>query len=112
MQGNDLRIRFKLVQVISPLLHHLAAFGQVGCAVVGAPIRVSNRMGELMFDKIGAKTEHFIKNGSRHSQEAVTAHFFLVYAHAPHSGKDRIVAHGSAISTRAGENEAPSASQG
>lgn len=58
--GGPGRICFQRLQVVRPLLHHLAAFGEKCSAIVGAPIRVFHGMSELMFDKIHTDAQHFI----------------------------------------------------
>ena len=87
----------QLVQIIRPLLHHLPALGQMGRAVVGAPVRVAHGMGELVFDEIGADAEHFIQNHPCHRPEAVPAHLFLVDSHASHGSENGVVAYWSLV---------------
>ena len=47
-QPDDFCPCLELVEVIRPLLHHLAPFGQVRCAVVGAPVRIADGVGNFM----------------------------------------------------------------
>src|SRR5262245_5604738 len=65
----DFRASLELVQIIRPLLHHLASFRKVRCAVVCASVGVAHGVGKLVFNVIGTHAQHFIENGSRHSSE-------------------------------------------
>lgn len=47
-QGNNFCTSLELVEVIRPLLHHLAPFGQVRCAVVRASVRIAHGVGNFM----------------------------------------------------------------
>jgi hypothetical protein len=77
LERQHYRASLQAVQVISPLLHHLMAFGQVGSAVIGASVGVSNGMGELVFDKINAYPQHFIKDRPSDCPKAVGGHFLF-----------------------------------
>lgn len=72
----------EMIQKVSPLLHHFAAFAQMGSAIIGAPIRVTNCVSELMLDVVGANMQNFVKDCPRHCPEAVTGHFFLANSHS------------------------------
>lgn len=63
--------RFQLVKVVRPFLHHTAPFGQVSGAVVGPPVGIAYRMGELVLDVIGPEPQYFIEDGSGHCPKAV-----------------------------------------
>jgi hypothetical protein len=106
-QRDDFRPGLKLVEVIRPLLYHLAPLGKMRRAVVGAPGRIAHGVGKLMLNVIGAYPQHFIEDGSRHSAEAVPAHLFLPDAHAPHGGENRVIAHRSCVVVRTRKDKAP-----
>jgi hypothetical protein len=54
-------------------LHHPFAIGQVGGAVVGAAVRVADRVRKLVLDGVGAEAKDLVQDGARHRAEAVTA---------------------------------------
>ena len=43
----------------------------------------SDRMRQLVFDKVGTNLQHFVKYGSRHGPETMAGHFVLFKTHAP-----------------------------
>ncbi len=55
----------KVVEVIRPILHHLAPLRQVGSAIVGVAERVAHRVDKLMFDEVGTETQHLIEKGTK-----------------------------------------------
>ena len=52
---------FQLVEVIRPGLHHLAAFGLVSDALVGASVRVYSGVSQLVPDQVGAEARHLVQ---------------------------------------------------
>lgn len=65
-----------------------------------------------MFDVIGTKAQHFVKNGSRHCPEAVAAHLLFADSHASHGGKYGVVTHWSCVAACTWEDIATLASEG
>lgn len=47
-QRDDFGPGLEFVEVIRPLLHHLAPFGQVCRAIVGASVRIAHGVGNFM----------------------------------------------------------------
>ena len=76
---------------------HLSSRSKLSAVTVAPPSRktsgIPHRVGQLVFDEVGAKAQHFIQNGSRHGPKAMTGHFLFADTHAPQSSQNRIVAH-------------------
>ncbi len=51
------------------------------CAVVGAAIRISYHMGELVFYQVVPLSKNFIQQSSGHCPETMRRHLFLRKAH-------------------------------
>ena len=66
---------FQTIQVIGPGLHHLFALFYERRSIVGSAVGIPHRMGQLVFNEIGADLQHLVKDGTRHSLEPMTAHF-------------------------------------
>jgi hypothetical protein len=45
VQRYHFRPTLQLVEIVSPLLHHLPTLGKMRCPVVGAPVRIAHRVG-------------------------------------------------------------------
>ena len=58
-----------------------------------------------MLDEIRPNPQHLIKNRSRHSSEAMPAHFFLADAHSAHRSKDCVFAHRPPAGARPRKNK-------
>ena len=74
----------------------LSSRSKLSAVTVAPPSRktsgIPHRVGQLVFDEVGAKAQHFIQNGSRHGPKAMTCHFLFADPHAPQSRQNRIVA--------------------
>src|SRR6202050_2735191 len=81
-------------------------------AVVGAPVRVADSMGKLVFYEVRPNTEHFVEYRPRHRPEAVSAHFLFGDIHATHGSENCVLAHRSCIANGARKNKATPASDG
>ena len=84
IDGDHFSPSFQPLKIICPLLHHLSPLGQVLRSVVGAPVRIANCMGQLVFILISTKPQYFIQDSSSHSTESVSAHFILADPHTTH----------------------------
>ena len=76
-------VRAQSIQIVRPRLHHLPAFRKVRCAVVGASVGVTYRMGQLVLDVVRLEMQGFVQDRTGHCPEPVPAHFVLIEAHAP-----------------------------
>ena len=98
--------------MIGPQLHHLPTFGKMGGPVVGAAIRITHRMRQLMLDEIWANTKHFVQDGPCHGSESVSGDIGLgVIAHATQSSICAVIAHGAVMAPFSWENKPAAASQ-
>jgi hypothetical protein len=59
LTNDDLSTIGKIVEIVSPLLHHATTLGEVLGVIVGGADLVALVMGKLAFDPIGMKT-HFV----------------------------------------------------
>ena len=48
------------VQIVCPSLHRWPAFRQEHRSIVRPPVRITHRMGQLMFDDVRPKTQHLV----------------------------------------------------
>ena len=63
------------VQVVRPDLHHTSAFRPERRSVVGPPVGVPHRVGQLMLDEVRPEAQHFVQpslqEGGRADEEAL-----------------------------------------
>jgi hypothetical protein len=59
LTSDDLSTVGKIVEIVSPLLHHASALGEVLRVIVGGADLIAFVMGKLAFDAIGMEP-HFV----------------------------------------------------
>src|SRR3546814_3278854 len=79
------------VEIIRPCLHHLLALGQVCRAVVGAAVRIADRVRQLVLDEVGSEAENLVEDCPGHRAEAVARHGVAVEAHPAQSRVDGVL---------------------
>ena len=99
------------IEVIGPVLHHLAPLLQELGAVIGAGDLVSGGVRQLPVHHLVAVTQPLLDGAHRQGAKAVACHAALV-SHALQHGQDGVVANGLLGVTLVGEQVLAPAGQG
>lgn len=77
VKGDYLGAGLELVEIIRPLLHHLAAFLDELGTVIGSPERIRHAVRELVLDNLGLDVQFLMQDRACHGAEAVAGDFGL-----------------------------------
>ena len=75
MQGYYISTLLQSVQVIRPLLHHLAAFLDELGAVIDSTEGIGDTVGQLVFNHFGLYPWFQVQYGTRHGTESMSCDF-------------------------------------
>ena len=105
------RLETQWIQVISPRLHHLAAFFEPLSAIVSCPHLVSLGVCQLKLYEVGVPAL-LVQTRGRHATKPVRHHFVSRVAQAPQSSIERVVADGTILRTQRRKQKARTSCEG
>src|SRR3546814_10578393 len=94
------------------LFPYTTLFRSVCRAVVGAAVRIADRVRQLVLDEVGSEAENLVEDCPGHRAEAVARHGVAVEAHPAQSRVDGVLAHWALAVPDARKDELPAAGQG
>lgn len=101
---HDFRPRRKLIQIISPSLHHSFALWQMLRTVIRGATVVAFGVGELALDGVPVPAL-IIQQGRCHRAEAMAGHFGFRVGQTAQGGVDGVLAHRSGAAANAGKHQ-------